>query len=250
MPFDRRKNLTKSSVYLIQTVRKLYFRLLNIFLLTCISIASFAQDGIVRFVPMFQGEKLVLDKYYHIPGGDSISFSLFKCYITGVIINDAADKRVVLKENSYHLLDIEDTSTMTIIVPQVARLGWLGFYIGVDSLMSVSGAMGGDLDPEKGMYWAWQSGYINFKIEGKCNKVPVRNHEFQYHIGGYAGKDKAIQKVGFNREASDKTAFVEIQLDKFLEGIDMSKQYGVMIPGPDAVQMAKQFANCFQLAGK
>jgi hypothetical protein len=196
---------------------------------------------------MFNGEPVQLNKYYHLPDGDSISFSLYKCYITGVIVDDAADKRVAVEENSYHLLNIEDTATMTIIIPHVARLVWLGFNIGVDSEKSVSGAMGGDLDPEKGMYWAWQSGYINFKIEGTCNKVPARNHEFQYHVGGYAGKDKAIQKVGFNREPSNKTAFVEIQLDKFLSGMDMSKQYSVMIPGDEAVQLAKKFAGCFEL---
>jgi hypothetical protein len=96
------------------------------------------------------------------------------------------------------------------------------------------------------MYWAWQSGYINFKIEGTCNKVPARNHEFQYHVGGYAGKDKAIQKVTTIIEASNEQT-IYIQLDKFLSGIDMSQQYSIMIPGKEAVQLAKKFAGCFEL---
>ena len=208
---------------------------------------SFAQTGIVHFVPMFNGEAVQLNKYYRLSDGDSISFSTFRCYISGVTMVDCADKRSDFEKNSYHLLDIEDAGTMTITMPHIGRLCGFSFNIGVDSLMSVSGAMGGDLDPEKGMYWAWQSGYINFKIEGTCNKVPARNHEFQYHVGGYAGKDKAVQRIGFNRESSNKLAYIKIQLDKFLSGIDMSKQYEVMIPGDEAVQLAKKFAGCFEL---
>jgi hypothetical protein len=203
-------------------------------------------DFVLHFKPVFQGKELVLNKYYQLQDGDSIIFSTFRFYITGIVTCDVNDKRLVHEENSYHLLDMEDTSTMRIKLSHVTKIGCLSFRVGVDSEKSVSGAMGGDLDPEKGMYWAWQSGYINFKIEGKQPKVPARNHEFQYHVGGYAGKDKAIQKVTTIIEASNEQT-IYIQLDKFFEDMDMREQYSIMIPGEEAVQLAKKFAGCFQI---
>ena len=69
------------------------------------------------------------------------------------------------------------------------------FNLGIDSLTNVSGVMGGDLDPTKGMYWTWQSGYINFKMEGSSAVCPTRNHEFQFHIGGYQDPFYAMQTL-------------------------------------------------------
>ena len=39
------------------------------------------------------------------------------------------------------------------------------------------------------MYWTWQSGYINFKIEGESNQP------FTYHIGGYHKPFNTYRKV-------------------------------------------------------
>jgi len=48
----------------------------------------------------------------------------------------------------------------------------------VDSLANVSGAMSNDLDATKGMYWSWQSGFINLKIEGKSASCKTRKINF------------------------------------------------------------------------
>ena len=203
------------------------------------------KDITLRFIPVFNQERVQLNKYYYLPDGDSISFSTFKFYVSGIsLMNKDGHEIRYDKQENYYLLDLEGRDKMTVSLKSDSEIIAISCYIGVDSEKSVSGAMGGDLDPEHGMYWAWQSGYINFKIEGTCNKVPARNHEFQYHVGGYAGKDKAIQWIGDVKRASNECD-IYIVLDKFLAGMDMSNQYSVMIPGEEAVQLAKQFAQCF-----
>jgi hypothetical protein len=221
-----------------------YRHLLNVFLLVCITMSCHAQSATLRFVPFFQGEELKLNKYYHLTNGDSISFSTFKCYVSDIIVYGWG--KTVFPKKNLLLLNAEEPSSMTLKVKKLKDIAGIKLSIGVDSLKSVSGAMGGNLDPEKGMYWAWQSGYINFKIEGQCNKVPARNNEFQYHVGGYAGKDKAVQEIILSTPRSNEI-LVLIRLDKFLARMDMTKQHSIMIPGTEAVDMAKQFARCFEI---
>ncbi|MBS1771588.1 MAG: hypothetical protein JST82_01920 [Bacteroidetes bacterium] len=179
---------------------------------------------------------------------NEIRLETVRCYISNLSLYSKG--RLVYHDSVYHLLNLRRGVGIGFSYEEISSVlvDSAQFNIGVDSLMSVSGAMGDDLDPEKGMYWAWQSGYINFKIEGRCNKVPARNHEFQYHIGGYAGKDNALQTVGLHMLKGASVLSIDIRLDEFFSGIDISKQYSVMIPGPEAVQLAKRFAGCFKMA--
>ena len=71
-------------------------------------------------------------------------------------------------------------SSLALQIPSNIPFSKLKFQLGIDSLTNVSGAMGGDLDPTKGMYWTWQSGYINMKIEGKSNSCKTRKNQFQF----------------------------------------------------------------------
>lgn len=68
---------------------------------------------------------------------------------------------------------------------------------GVDSLLQVSGVQSGALDPLKGMYWTWQTGYIQFKMEGILSKdtlgeglIPI-----QLHLGGFQGESNCQQRI-------------------------------------------------------
>ena len=91
----------------------------------------------------------------------------------------------------------------------------LAFDIGIDSITNVSGAMGGDLDPTKGMYWTWQSGYINFKLEGTSPDCPARKNEFQFHLGGYAYPNASVQKIALTATGQGNIN-VQMNLDMFL----------------------------------
>ena len=131
------------------------------------------------------------------------------------------------------------------------------FSIGIDGLTNVSGALGGDLDPTLGMYWAWQSGYINLKVEGQTKDCPARKNLFQFHLGGYQSPFNALQEVEltlpkFSNTPSGKslhadTVVVNVALDEWLAKIDLAETYQVMSPGQEAVDLVTLFSTVFSI---
>lgn len=226
-------------------MRILFYLLVQLLMLR----AAQAAAGNVQmwFAPTFGGKVIVLeDKYYHLPDGDSIMFETFRCYISDIAFYQ--NGKVVYKEpRSYHLLDAGDESTMTVAIelPAGKTYDKVVFHLGIDSATSTSGALSGDLDPGKGMFWTWQSGYINCKIEGRSNLCPTRHHEFQFHLGGYAAPDNALQEVVIATE--QMSIVVDIPLDKFISGVDLRKQHSIMSPGPDAVLLSEKLAKALKV---
>ena len=107
------------------------------------------------------------------------------------------DKSLIKDTVKAHLIDVFEVDTLKINFKKLdfKKIKMIQFNIGIDSLTNVSGALGGDLDPQKGMYWAWQSGYINTKIEGRSPHCKNRKNAFQFHIGGYLQPFYAIRRV-------------------------------------------------------
>jgi hypothetical protein len=106
---------------------------------------------------------------------------VLKFYISEIEIN-YTDGENYKEKNSYHLIDFEDVKTQKFAILRYKNKPILKvkFNVGVDSTASVSGALSGDLDLQKGMYWAWQSGYINMKIEGKATVVKLEKINFNF----------------------------------------------------------------------
>ena len=84
---------------------------------------------------------------------------------------------------SSYAWDFGDESTSTLINPVNVYAD--GTYTIVLVASNVAGAIGGTLDPINGMYWAWNSGYVNFKIEGTSTLSNARKNAFKFHLGGY-----------------------------------------------------------------
>lgn len=157
--------------------------------------------------------------------------------------------KVVLEENnSFHLIDASDKTTVLIAIQTVKNVAYdeLRFSLGIDSVTNVSGAKGGDLDPTKGMYWAWQSGYLNFKIEGKSLLCKNRKNEFFYHLGGYQSPFNTLQTVSFSVK-NKKKIILDLDANQFLNLIDISHQKNIMSPGEEAVRLSKLVTTCFKI---
>jgi hypothetical protein len=194
----------------------------------------------IEIKPVFGKKKLVLEKENYITSlGDTLSVSRLRFYISSVQLI-FGDGKIFNEKNSYHLIDVEEAETLKLKLKNIpeGKITNLKFNIGVDSTASVSGALDGDLDPIKGMYWAWNSGYINAKLEGKSNQCKTSHNEFEFHIGGYLSP---------NKTASNPTIVVLSDVAYWFNDISLQKNNSIVTPGSNAVKMADRYAKMFSI---
>ncbi|MGZ3865114.1 MAG: MbnP family protein [Bacteroidia bacterium] len=207
---------------------------------------AFSQEVMVKFVPKFGTDELKQEKkYFSSTNKDSLTIETLRFYISKVSFLKN-DKEVYTEKNSFHLIDIEKKLHFVLKLKKT-DFDAIKFCIGIDSTTNVSGAMGGDLDPMNGMYWAWQSGYINFKLEGTSKVCPTRNNAFQFHIGGYLPPHQSIQTITLPTKNLSRIS-IDVQLEKFLNGIYLKTTNEIMSPGEKAVSLAKSYQNIFTIA--
>lgn len=200
---------------------------------------------VVTFQPNYGNTKLVTDSFLKLNDNDSLKFESLKFYISNIKLLDNR-KLVWQQENSFYLIDITDEKSLKILItiPSSCFYNELQFNLGIDSITNVSGAMGKALDPTKGMYWTWQSGYINFKLEGKSNVCKTRNNEFQFHLGGYQTPHNALQTI--NLELKSKHSInVKFDLKHLVSFLDLSKTNHIMSPSKEAVELSRKISQLF-----
>lgn len=222
-------------------------RPLHAFLLAMTVCVSAAQMGAgvtgLRFVPMADAQAIELDREFPLPGGASVSIAALRFYVSHIALH-ANGRAVWTDGDRCHLVDAADSSSITLATPSGLHADSVSFLLGVDSLTNVSGALGGDLDPTKGMYWAWNSGYINFKLEGRAPACAARDHRFEFHLGGYLPPDRSAQQVTVAVTGGPVVA-IALDISRFLDAVDLAKEYHVMSPGPAAVRLSRAVANSF-----
>ncbi len=194
----------------------------------------------INFIPVFNKKPLQTNKWYTTTHKDSVKIELVRCYISNIVLY-MDNEKVYTEPNSYHLLNIEETSSLQITLNQVptGNIRYIGFNLGIDSLTNVSGALEGDLDPGKGMYWAWQSGYINLKIEGTSPVCNTRHQAFEFHIGGYLPPHNTLRHVKL-KTPKRKSSKLQIKMDlaRFFDTISLNNFNSIMTPSKQAMECA------------
>lgn len=177
---------------------------------------------------------------FNIPDIDEVEFSIenFKFYISQITLLKQGNI-VFQEENSFHLIEvIKGKDQFEFKINKALEYDQVQFLLGIDSLTNVSGALDGDLDPTKGMYWAWQSGYINFKLEGTHANCPTRDNKFQFHLGGYLPPFLAAKNVLLDC-ITRGLILIEFDVESFLNQIDISATHTIMSPGQKAVDLSE-----------
>jgi hypothetical protein len=203
------------------------------------SFAGFTQKEL-KIVPLFDGKPVTSYRTFWTSDSSYYSISTLRFYISHLKVNDAVHRAKV------HLFDLEDSNTHILRIDTDA-IHSVEFLLGTDSLTNVSGILDGPLDPILGMYWTWNSGYINFKIEGTSNRSLLPDKSFEYHIGGYLHPYTTSRNVKLVADESSKCVRIELRLDDWFNGLDVSTIPSVMIPGPQAAQLADQLVPAFKL---
>ncbi|MFC6268129.1 MbnP family protein [Frigoriflavimonas asaccharolytica] len=211
----------------------------------------FGQNTDVEFHLKFNEKDIAFGETYISKKKDTLSFETLRFYISSFQIIYKNDE-VFSEKDSYHLIDQSDKESLIFKIPVNSKkeIKAIKFNIGVDSLASVSGAMSGDLDATKGMYWAWQSGFINMKIEGISKSANTRKNKFHLHVGGYLAPNYAMRTIELKVEKGQvKNNIIHINADfsKLFENISLSKTNSVMIPGEEAMKIADYSTKIFSI---
>lgn len=204
----------------------------------------------ISFKPLAYGAPIDTSKTYINNAGESFKITKFMYYVTDIEWRSKTGQ--VFKDSSYHLIDLYDTSSQTFSV-NVERgvYDTIFFSIGVDSIHNVSGAQSGALDPMKGMFWTWSTGYIFVKFEGRSPVSTAPNQQFLYHIGGFRAGENAMRTLALATSFDvEKHKGVEFSADvaNWFDGpnrISIAATPAIMTPGPAALKCADNAAQMF-----
>ena len=219
---------------------KLYFSILFLALFNHLM----GQANCIKFEPLLEGKGLVLEQQIYLPSlNDSIGITQFKCYLSNLNFENS-EGLTFTPEQVHHLLDASDHTSLTFALPAEFDPVKMSFSVGVDSLINEAGAQPGDLDPMHGMYWAWNTGYINFKLEGQSNICESRNNKLQWHIGGFLKPYNSQRFIELEMKEY-KQGHVAIDLSRLIELTDLSVDHTIMSPSDKSMFVADQFSKIF-----
>jgi hypothetical protein len=161
-----------------------------------------AKEGTIKmeFFNVVGSENLTLnDKWYKNQNGDSFTVTKFNYYISNISFNKSSGGRYAEPE-SYHLLEQSATSSLSFDIAKIpaGTYNSVTFTIGVDSLRNVSGVQSDALDPVRGMFWSWSTGYIMLKVEGTSPRSAQSGNIYMLHAGGFKGVYNVIRTVTLN----------------------------------------------------
>lgn len=197
-------------------------------------------------------------KNYTNTNGDTFNISTFKYYVSNVVLTKT-DNSTFSVPNSYYLIDHGSGASFSLAISNipVADYKAITFLIGVDSTRNVSGAQSGDLDPGKGMFWSWSSGYIMAKLEGNSPQSTASNKKLLFHVGGFSGINSVIKTVSptFGSSTanvkSDKTPEIHIiaNVQEWFKSsvVNFATLHTVHMPGTSAKTIAENYKNMFKV---
>lgn len=211
-----------------------------------LSLFSFSQkSNSIFFDSKINNEKLELGKtYFSSILKDSLRVDLLKFYVSNIKL--LKSETIVASIDGYYLIDMQNKKSISFSSNEKIDFDSISFEIGVDSATHELGAMDGDLDPTKGMYWTWQSGYIFFKMEGSMNLLKSNKGLFTYHIGGYNQMFPTIKKLTFPTRPT-KDIHILLDIDRFLEKWNCVLVPEIMSPSAKASEFSNLYKNLFSI---
>lgn len=217
----------------------------------------------LHFKNVVDGKDLKLNdsvSLYKNANGDDFKVTAFKYYISNVSLIAKNGEKVTILD-SYFLVNAADSGSLDQQVTNIPEGKYTGisFTIGVDSLRNFAGAQTGVLDPAKGMFWSWNSGYIFVKLEGESPKSTAKKNRLTFHIGGVKNPNNTIrtftQKFPKTLKIADgKLPELELVTDagalfKGKKTVDFAKLNFTM-GGPNSVVVADNYADGLFRLGK
>lgn len=169
--------------------------MITTFLLTLLLSFGVVQETaptVLHFKHLANGEVLQKNKSFGISDKETYKIRQWKYYISHLEL--LPENGEPIKIAGIFLIDAFGNDSINFDLP-IKKFTAIKFSVGIDSSIQVSGAQDGALDPLNGMYWAWNTGFIHYKLEGKKEITGNTVQKLQYHIGGFSGQNNTMQSV-------------------------------------------------------
>ena len=222
----------------------------------------------LKFNNLFNNEAVEFGKEYTNAHGEKLTLKTLNYFISNIKLTmKNGDEYVVPQDSCYFLVKQSDKESQQIELNNLpeGKYKAISFMVGVDSTrntMDVSRRTG-TLDvggTAKGMYWAWNSGYIFFKMEGKSPVIPDSSaNSFFYHIGGFGGFQSATisnirtKALSFNKPVSLKKKIPVININVDVAALFNYKTPILLAKNPDvmwgelSVNISENYISTFNL---
>lgn len=210
--------------------------IVSLFFNTCFFL-SFSQ---LNFQCNFQHDALKLDSIYELNPGEFLSVNELKFYLSDFLFYNE-EGEVLYHSDTLIFYDLEEGTSKLLLSESLEGVNKIDFLIGLDSVKNVSGALEGPYDPLLGMYWAWNTGYINFKLKGTSNFILNSKSDFEFHIGGYSAPYCTFQKCTL----WVKGATFYLELDSLLQSWNLKELNHLMVPGERAFLFSQELVKHF-----
>lgn len=209
----------------------------------------------ITFNNTVDNERMQLGNTYHNQFSEEYTLRNFKYYISNISLK-AMDGKTTLFPEAHLINEADSSSKIVTITAEAGSFTSISFLIGVDSIYNVSGTQTGELDPEKGMFWTWNSGYIVAKLEAISLVSTAPNNNVTYHIGGFkTGQNVSrlimLQLPGVKQNKTISEMIIEADADKWFSGVHslkISEHAVCTTPGQLALQYADNYAAMFTIA--
>jgi hypothetical protein len=217
----------------------------NLFLF-CFWIFSLnAQGQQVKFRAFYGAEPIHwATAEYHNAAGEKFRFSNLSFYISDFSWYAGEDNSIHEHQRVELLQASADSVNMLIKAPFTPSR--FCFRFGLDSATQVSGRTDGALDPALGMYWAWNTGYIQCRLEGQSPDSKGKKGKFEFHLGGYASPWSTDYKMCIDLPTGQPDPEVILDLKPLMDGISLRKSWSVLTPGKEARDLSFLIGNSFR----
>ena len=194
------------------------------------------------------------DSTYQNHSGETFKVRRFAYYISHIRFVYEDGKTVSLHQSPHLVNEADSNSQQLQISAPKGNITSVQFLLGIDSATNVSGVQSGDLDPTKGMFWIWNTGYIMAKLEGSSTASKAPGKQYSYDIGGYKPGENVSREINLPLSSitnyQPSTFIITADINKWFSGkneIKISEQPMCHSPGKLAVQVADNYATMFTI---
>jgi hypothetical protein len=218
--------------------------LLFFFICLC-SVAASGQS--ILFKTVFGSEPVRWNhQEYRSSNGEKIRFSDFSFYLSEFSWYQGSEKAIHEHQRVELLRADAEKDSMRISGP--LKSDRICFRFGLDSATQVSGRTDGALDPALGMYWAWNTGYIQCRLEGYSPESKGKKGKFEFHLGGYATPYSTSFKMCIDLSSGAENPVIQVNLKPLMDAVPLNKKWSVLTPGAEAWELSRLIGNSFQSA--